>query len=142
MVSPFIITPIALIIAGIIGSVHDLKEQRADSNDDSYFVGFDNGYYEGFDDGYCVGFDDGYSDGIAEAQCDIASYVDDFSSLSWDILEEYGMNPYEAVEILSNYADVPDEVNKEDVNIAIWAIYSYYIGSEEIISSIERYCID
>ena len=44
--------------------------------------------------------------------------------------------------ILSNYADVPDEVTEEELNKAIWAIYSYYYESREIMNAIEDYWID
>ena len=44
--------------------------------------------------------------------------------------------------ILSNYVDVPDEVNQEDIPKAIWVIYSYYNKSNELINSIEDYAID
>lgn len=109
----------------------------------SFRGSYDDGYEDGYDDGYYAGFDYGYYEGIAEAQHDIASYVDDdLSSLGWDIEEEYGLHPEDALQILSNYADVPDEVTEEELNNAIWAIYRYYYKSHEVINGIEDYWID
>ena len=100
-------------------------------------------YEDGYEDGYANGYTEGYYEGIAEALDDISFYVeDDLWSLACDIEDEYGMSPDEAVMILSNYADVPDDVTEEEVNKAIWAIYRYYNKSHEIINSIEDYWID
>ena len=96
-----------------------------------------------YDSGYEEGYENGFYDGIAEAQHDIAFYVeDDLSSLGWDIEDEYGIHPEKAVQILSNYADVPDEVDEDELNDAIWAIYRYYHDSQEVINGIEDYWID
>ena len=84
-------------------------------------------YDSGYEDGYYEGYNDGYYDGIAKAQTYIASLAEeDLSSLCRDIEKEYGVSPYEAVEILSNYADVPDEVSDESLHNAILAVYNYY----------------
>lgn len=100
---------------------------------------YDYGYEDGYDEGYYAG----YSEGGEDAQRWIASRVeDDLWSLDWDIEEEYGVNPWEAVEILSNYADVPDEVTEEELHQAIWAIYRYYHKSNEVINGIEDYQLD
>lgn len=104
---------------------------------------YDDGYAEGYDDGYFEGFDFGYYEGIAEAQSFIEFVVDDdLSALARNIESEYGLHPEDALQILSNYADVPDEVDETELNQAIWAIYSYYHKSQEIIDGIEDYSID
>ena len=101
------------------------------------------GYDKGHDDGYDAGYDYGYTKGIEEAQQFLAIVVDDdLSSLGWDIEDQYGLHPEDALMILSNYADVPDEVDKEDLNAAIWAIYRYYHESNKIINSIDDYVIE
>lgn len=118
--------------------------------DEGYADGYDDGYSDGeFDmqleveDSILAGYDTGYYDGIAEAQHDIAVRVeDDLSSIAWDISDKYGLFPDEALQILSNYADVPDEVDKEELNDAIWAICRYYYDSNEIINNIDDYWID
>ena len=101
------------------------------------------GYDTGYDDGYDAGYDYGYTKGIEEAQQFLEIVVDDdLSSLGWDIEDQYGLHPEDALMILSNYADVPDEVDEEDLNAAIWAIYRYYYESNKIINSIEDYLIE
>lgn len=90
-------------------------------------------------DGYDIGYEDGYYEGIADAQHDIANRMeDDLWDIGWDIKTEYGIHPGEAIEILANYADVPDEVDETELLNAIQAIYHYYYDSQEIIHEIER----
>ena len=109
----------------------------------TYDDGHEDGFDYGFDCGWYKGYDEGYSEGLAEAQHDIAIRVDDeIWSLAWDIEDEYGLFPEDALQILTNYADVPDEVTREEVNNAIWAIRRYYFASNEIINDIEDYWID
>ena len=104
---------------------------------------YEDDYDEGYSDGWEAGFDEGYCEGIAEAQHDIAFYVeDDLSSLAWDIKDEYGMLPEDAVWVLFNYTDVPDEVTEEELHKAILAIRRYYFASQEVVSGIEDYWID
>ena len=99
----------------------------------------DDSYYEGYEEGY----DDGYVEGIEKAQQFLAVVVDDdLSSLAWDIEDEYGLHPEDALQILSNYADCSGEVSEEELNNAIWAIYRYYYKSQEVINEIEDYWID
>lgn len=96
-----------------------------------------------YDDSYYEGFEAGYYEGIAEAQHFLAFVIDDdLSDISRAIEDEYGMHPEDALMILSNYADVPDEVNQEDVPKAIWVIHSYYNKANELINSIEDYAIE
>lgn len=96
-----------------------------------------------YDDSYYEGFEVGYYEGIAEAQHFLAFVIDDdLSNIARAIEDEYGMHPEDALMILSNYVDVPDEVNQEDIPKAIWVIYSYYNKSNELINSIEDYAID
>lgn len=105
--------------------------------------GYDTGYDDGYDDGYDIGFDYGYAKGIAEAQQFLAFIVDDdLRCLGRDLEDQYGIHPEEAVQILSNYADVPDEVSEEELHNAIWAIYRYYYRSHEVINGIEYYDIE
>ena len=104
---------------------------------------YEDGYEDGYADGFFEGQIDGYSEGIAEAQHDIAFMVeDDLSSLARDIEDEYGLFPEDALTILSNHADASNEVTKEELNNAIWAIYRYYHKSREVINGIEDYWID
>ena len=104
---------------------------------------YEDDYDEGYSDGWEAGFDEGYYEGIAKAQHSIAFYVeDDLFYLERDIERKYGIHPEEAVQILSNFADVPDEVTEEEVYAAIWSIYLYYHASQEVINGIEDYSID
>lgn len=105
--------------------------------------GYGTGYDDGYEDGREAGFDYGYTKGIEEAQQFLTFVVDDdLSSVERDIEDKYGIHPYEAVEILTNYADVPDQVSKEELRNAIWAIYRYYYRSNEVINGIEDYDIE
>ena len=100
-------------------------------------------YDEAYEDGHFDGQCDGYYDGIERAKEYIAFVVDDdLSSLARDLEDQYGIHPEEAVQILSNYADVPDEVSEEELHNAIWAIYRYYYRSNEVINGIEDYDIE
>ena len=104
---------------------------------------YEDGYEDGYSDGLFEGQIKGYSEGVAEAQRDIALFVeDDLWSIAWDIEDKYGIHPEEAVQILSNYADVPDEVDEAELHNAILAIYHYYYDSHEVINGIEDYWID
>jgi hypothetical protein len=104
---------------------------------------YDEAYEDGYEDGHYAGQCDGYYDGIERAKEYIAFVVDDdLSSLAWDIEAEYGLHPEDALQILSNYADVPDEVDEEELKDAIWAIYRYYYDSHKVINDIEDYWID
>lgn len=109
----------------------------------SYRGTYDDGYEDGYSDGHYEGLCDGYEKGIERAKERIASRVeDDIWDMERDIENEHGINPWEAVEVLSNYADVPDEVTEEELHKAIWAIYSYYNKLNEVINGIEDYWID
>lgn len=100
-------------------------------------------YEDGYKVGYGNGYGEGYYEGIAEAQSSIAFYVEDeLIALKRDIEDEYGMHPGEAVEVLTNYADVPDEVTEEDLKKAIWSLYRYYYDSHNVINGIEDYWIE
>ena len=108
-----------------------------------YAKTYDDGYAEGYEYGYDEGYYVGYYDGAIDAQRMIASRVeDDLRSLGREIKDEYGMHPGNAVEVLSNYADVPDEVTEEELHQAIWAIYRYYYKTHDVIKGIEDYQID
>ena len=96
-----------------------------------------------YDTGYEDGYENGFYDGIEEAQQYISIILDDeLFMLSLNIEDKYGIYPEEAVQILSNYADVPDEVDIEELNDAIWAIYRYYYDSQEVINGIDDYEIE
>ena len=96
-----------------------------------------------YESGYEAGYNDGYFDAMLEAPERIECYVDDdIQDLCFEIKHKYGIYPEEAAMILSNYADVPDEVTEEELSKAIWAIYSYYFESYEIMNEIEDYWID
>lgn len=118
--------------------------------EDGYADGYSDGYSDGkfdmqsvADDNILAGYDTGYFDGITEAQHDIAIRVEDeLWSLAWDIEDEYGLLPEDALQILFNYADAPDDADEDEVTEAIWAIRRYYYASNEIINDIEDYLID
>ena len=96
-----------------------------------------------YESGYEAGYKDGYSEAMQKAPGRIESRVDDdIWDLCREIKNKYGIYPEEAAMILSNYADVPDEVTEEELNKAIWAIYRYYFKSCEIMNEIEDYWID
>ena len=142
MIAPFLIILVGSILYGLLGTVSWFKDQR-NAAPASYNEDYDIAYNEGLDDGYKSGYEDGYYEGKAEAQHYIASRVeDDLISLDEEIFDKYGVDAWKAIEILSNYADVPDEVTEEDLHQAIWAIYDYYFGSQEISHEIEEYWID
>ena len=104
---------------------------------------YDAGYADGYTDGRDAGYDYAYAKGIEEAQRFLDIVVDeDLFFLCKDIEDQYGLHPEDALLILSNYADVPDEVTEEELTNAIWAIYHYYYKSNEIINGIEDYWID
>ena len=96
-----------------------------------------------YESGYEAGYDDGYFEAMQKAPGKIESRVDDdIWDLCKEIENEYGIHPEEAANILSRYADTPDEVTEEELNKALWAIYRYYFGSLEIMNEIEDYWID
>ena len=96
-----------------------------------------------YDSGYEEGYENGYYAAISEAPEKIGCYVEeDIGELCYDIENIYGIDPEEAAMILSNFADVPDEVTEDELNKAIWAIYRYYYDSCKIINEIEDYSID
>ena len=96
-----------------------------------------------YDRGYETGYKEGYRAALSDAPERIEFYVEeDIWTLCNDIEDVYGIHPEEAAQILSNYADDPDAVAKEELNKAIWAIYRYYYDSREIMNEIEDYWID
>ena len=109
----------------------------------SYIGTYDDGYADGYDDGYYEGSSSGYYEGIEKAKQYISVVLDDeLSSVAWAIEKEYGMHPEDALLILSNYADVPDEVTEEELNKAIWVMYRYYYEANKVINGIEDYDIE
>lgn len=114
------------------------------SYEDGYAAGYTDGYSdaesemrylaeEEFSDGYDIGRDDGYDIGYDDGESEmIASLEYEIGSLAWDIADLYGIHPAEAVEILTNYADVPEEVDEEELLNSIQAIYHYYYSSKVI----------
>ena len=105
--------------------------------------GYDSGYDDGYADGREAGFEYGYTKGIEEAQRFLAFAVDDdLIDLKLNIRKEYGLHPEDALDVLTNYIDVPDEVDEQELVDAIYAIRRYYYKSNEIINGIEYYWID
>mgnify|MGYP006923190534 CR=1 FL=1 len=109
----------------------------------SYRETYDDGYEEGYADGYYEGQCAGYYEGIDEAKRYIAFVLDDdLSSLSDKIEADYGLSTYDALNILSNYYDVPEEVTEEELNLAILVICLYCYDFDEVINGIEDYWIE
>ena len=109
----------------------------------SYKGTYEDGYGDGYDDGHYEGLCAGYDKGIEKAKEYLAFVVDDdLSELSRDIEDKYGIHPEKAVQILTNYADDPDSVSKEDLLRAIYAIDNYFNKSHQVINGIEDYWID
>lgn len=83
-----------------------------------------------------------YRKGISVAQEHIDSLVEiEMLDLEFDIEDEWGISPDEAIQILTNYAD-GDPVSEAELNKAIWAINQYYYGVNEIVNGIDDYWID
>lgn len=92
------------------------------------------------------GYEDGYSDGYSHALKDATSMVEDrlkdeMRHLSKSIDNEYGMDPEDAVKILMVVAD-GESVSERELIHAMWAVWEYYWGSEEIIDDIGSYLFD
>ena len=120
------------VVLGIITVILGCSSQNAEErhSDD---------YYEGYDEGYSQG----YFDGIDAAKQQVEELViDDLYDLCHQIEDEWGIDPEEAARLLSNYADVPDEVDESDVPNAIWAIYSYFHDSWDIVYRIDFYDVE
>ena len=95
-----------------------------------------------YEKGYEAGYEEGYREGISEALNQIASCVDDdLWSLKHDIEDEWGMDPEEAIRILTNYAD-GEPISEIDLNKAIWVVWEYYKGVNEIADDVDDYWID
>lgn len=83
-----------------------------------------------------------YREGISAAQESISGLVEvELWDAEYDIEEQYGVTPEDAVRILENYAD-GEPVSKKEVTAAIWAISSYYTKSQNILYGIDDYWID
>ena len=85
---------------------------------------------------YGVAYDAGYEDGIYEAQEHFKDYV--IWDLSYDIEEEYGLSPEEAITILSHYAD-GEPISKQELYKAINTLRRYYYDLQEAINDIDSY---
>ena len=95
-----------------------------------------------YEKGYETGYDEGYREGVSEAQDQIASCVDDdLWSLEHDIENEWGMDPETAIRILTNYAD-GEPISETDLNKAIWAVWEYYKGVNDIANDVDDYWVD
>ena len=122
-----IIIYVGLLVFSVFTMVSSCSEKKVSEVDDSYYEGYSDGYY----------------DGVEKAKQYIAFAVeDDLYSIAWDIEDEYGMLPEDAVRILANYADNSYEADEEELNDAIWSIYIYYHKSNKIVNAIEDYDID
>lgn len=83
-----------------------------------------------------------YREGILKAQEQIASLVEiELWDLEFDIDDDWGISPEEAIQILTNYAD-GEPISEAELNKAIWAIRKYYYGVNEIVNGIDDYWID
>lgn len=106
----------------------------------TYEDGYAAGYASGYSDAECVHEDDyieGYVEGINRAQNYIESHLQE---LSFDIKNEYGIYPEDALSILTNYIDDPESISEQDLHDAIYVIRSYYFDAEEISHNISDYC--
>lgn len=127
--------PILIYLGLLIFSVISVVSSCSEHNE----VKHNDPYYEGYSDGY----DEGYYDGIGITQESIESLIEsDLWFLSHDIEDEYGLHPEDALNVLTNYIDVPDEVDELELVNAIYAIRRYYHKSNEVINNIEDYWID
>lgn len=113
---------------------------------DTYESGYDAGYSDAmreYEDKYSDGYHDGYYDGIAKAQLYIESRLeDDIYHLSYEIEEEYGISPYDAIHAIANYVDIPGEVTESEFTAAVWAIHRYYFDLWDIVGGVKDYWID
>ena len=102
----------------------------------------DDEWEDGCEYGYESGYADGYDDAMQKVPAKIEDRVEfDIEDLCYEIKKKYGIHPEDAANILSIYADVPDEVTEEELIKAIWAIYKYYHGASDIINGISDYYI-
>ena len=96
--------------------------------------GLDSGYDTGRDEGYSYGYDDGYCDGFEDGENELSGSLDwELSKVRKAANSIFGLSPYEAVQILTNYADDPAEVSEDDLVAAIGAISYYYEYSNSAI---------
>lgn len=122
-----IIIYVGLLVFSVFTMLSSCSEKKVSEVDDSYYEGYSDGYY----------------DGVEKAKQYIAFAVeDDLYSIAWDIEDEYGMLPEDALNVLTNYIDAPDEVSEQELTDAIYAIRDYYYTANDIINGIEDYCID
>lgn len=84
---------------------------------------------------YNRGYEAGKEEGKFEAQDAFEQTAQD---LAWDTRILYGIEPEEAMWILTNYAD-GEPVSKKELNDAIWAIHHYYCEMQEAIDDIDSY---
>ena len=112
----------------------------------TYEDGHAAGYASGYSDAECVHEDDyieGYVEGINRAQNYIKSHLeDDMNHISFEIKKEYGIDPEDALSILTNYIDDPEAISEQDLHNAIYAIRRCYLGMYEIIHCVDDYWID
>lgn len=89
-----------------------------------------------YDRGYEAGYEEGKWEGIKTAQEHFAEYV--LWDLSYDIENEYGMSPEEAITILEHYAD-GEPITEAELNQAIWTISRYYWDLYSAINDLDSY---
>jgi flagellar biosynthesis/type III secretory pathway protein FliH len=88
---------------------------------------------------YKNGYNDGYNEGRWEGIEDAQFYTeDDLFRLSCKIEDEHGINPEEAINLLTNYAN-GEPVSEKDLMNAIWALSQFYWGTYDIINDMEDY---
>lgn len=95
-------------------------------SEDSYQDGYDDGRYEGYGDGYTEALDD---------VCDFAE--NSLSDACYDIEEEMGMHPEEAIQTLTNYA-IGEPVAEENLLNAIWVIEKYYNDVRDVVHDLDK----
>lgn len=94
----------------------------------------ESGYDTGYDDGYIGGCEEGYVDGFEDCESELSGSLDwKLSEVRGKAKEIFGISPYEAVQVITNYADDPSEISEDDLIAAIGSISYYYEYSNSAI---------
>ena len=88
-----------------------------------------------YNDGYEVGYVEGYVEGKSDAK---SNFEDEALRVSWNVEDENGMSPDDALQILTNYAD-GEPITEEKLHQAIWAINQYYWRMNDAIHDRDSY---
>jgi hypothetical protein len=93
--------------------------------------------YEDYYVDYFDGYTDGYEDGIKEGFKDAQGYLEWEQDIISDYVNSvYNVDPYDALQMISNYAD-GEPIPQEDVINAIFAVDVYCSKLHEAIYSLE-----